>query len=278
MLFLIFPFLRDARRVHELVPGRAAHAHGRGARPRRARRRHAGRSHAAAGRHTGPRHPREPRAGAVDRARARWLQACRGRGRSSPDSAPAPSGSPSSGSACSPRSSCARRAARTRSRSGSCSVAFLIAGLGNALGTPSADLQRIESSWLTWLSPFGWGENSRPFADDNVWPLLLCVGFGLALAGVSIAIQTSRDLGASLVPERRGHADARLTLAGPTHTRLAPHARFDHRMVRSAGCSPGCWRRASLGVLADVASELPAVQAMLGGDHREQQHRSRVRS
>ena len=36
-------------------------------------------------------------------------------------------------------------------------LTYLIGGLGNALGTPTADLQRIESSWLTWLSPFGWG-------------------------------------------------------------------------------------------------------------------------
>ncbi|PIJ42294.1 polyketide antibiotic transporter, partial [Leucobacter sp. OLES1] len=33
---------------------------------------------------------------------------------------------------------------------------FLASGIGNALGTPSADLQRIESSWLAWVSPFGW--------------------------------------------------------------------------------------------------------------------------
>ena len=88
-------------------------------------------------------------------------------------------------------------------------LTFLIGGLGNALGTPRADLQRIESSWLTWLSPFGWGENSRPFADDNVWPLLLCVAFGLVLAAIAaFALQASRDLGESLVPERRGRADA----------------------------------------------------------------------
>ncbi|WP_396640998.1 hypothetical protein [Microbacterium sp.] len=44
---------------------------------------------------------------------------------------------------------------------------FVVAGLGNALGTPSDDLQRIDSSWLTWLSPVGWAENTRPFSEDN---------------------------------------------------------------------------------------------------------------
>ena len=141
-------------------------------------------------------------------------------------------------------------------------LSFLIAGLGNALGTPSADLQRIESSWLTWLSPFGWGENSRPFADDNVWPLVLCAAFGLALAGVSVALQSSRDLGASLVPERRGRADAPAGLTGPTA--------LVWRMTRGSilgwavgGLLTGLLATSLAGVLADVATKLPSVEAIL---------------
>ncbi|WP_314504297.1 polyketide antibiotic transporter [uncultured Microbacterium sp.] len=141
-------------------------------------------------------------------------------------------------------------------------LSFLIAGLGNALGTPSPDLQRIESSWLTWLSPFGWGENSRPFADDNVWPLVLCAAFGLALAGVSVALQSSRDLGASLVPERRGRADAPAGLTGPTA--------LVWRMTRGSilgwavgGLLTGLLATSLAGVLADVATKLPSVEAIL---------------
>ncbi len=47
-------------------------------------------------------------------------------------------------------------------------ITFLFCGIGNALGTPSDDLQRMESSWLAWLSPFGWGENTRAYADNNL--------------------------------------------------------------------------------------------------------------
>jgi ABC-2 type transport system permease protein len=141
-------------------------------------------------------------------------------------------------------------------------LTYLVSGIGNAMGTPSEDLQRIESSWLTWLSPFGWGENSRPFADDNAWPLLLCVVFGLALAGVAVAIQSSRDLGASLVPERRGHADARATLAGPAT--LVWHLTKGSVIGWSVGALlTGLLATSLAGVLADVASDLPAVQAML---------------
>lgn len=140
-------------------------------------------------------------------------------------------------------------------------LTYLIGGLGNALGTPSADLQRIESSWLVWLSPFGWGEQSRPFADDNVWPLLLCVAFGLALASGAYALQSSRDLGGSVVPERRGRSDAPASLAGPTT--------LVWRMTRGSimgwivgGLLTGLLATSLAGVLGEVVEKLPSVQAI----------------
>lgn len=95
-------------------------------------------------------------------------------------------------------------------------IAFLVSGIGNALGTPSDDLQRMESSWLTWLSPFGWGENVRAYADDNLWPAVLALGFGLLLAGLAVALQSARDLGESFIPERLGRAEAGPLLSTPT--------------------------------------------------------------
>lgn len=89
---------------------------------------------------------------------------------------------------------------------------FLFSGIGNALGTPSADLQRMESSWLTWLSPFGWGENVRPYADDRVWPIVLCLVFGAVLIVASVILQSIRDLDQSFIAERPGRADARRSL------------------------------------------------------------------
>ena len=92
---------------------------------------------------------------------------------------------------------------------------FVIAGLGNALGTPSDDLTRMESSWLTWLSPFGWGENTRAFDENLWWPALLCLAVGALLAVVSGVLASVRDLGGSFIPERPGRADATPALSGP---------------------------------------------------------------
>jgi len=95
-------------------------------------------------------------------------------------------------------------------------TAFLVGGIGNALGTPSDDLQRMESSWLAWLSPFGWGENVRAYSDNNLWPAVLALVFGLVLAVAAIALQSARDLGESFIPERLGRAEAGALLSTPT--------------------------------------------------------------
>jgi ABC-2 type transport system permease protein len=93
---------------------------------------------------------------------------------------------------------------------------FVIAGIGNALGTPSDDLTRMESSWLTWLSPFGWAENTRAFDEDLWWPALLCAAVFVVLTGAALALQTVRDLGEGVVPARHGRAHARAGLSSTT--------------------------------------------------------------
>jgi ABC-2 type transport system permease protein len=92
---------------------------------------------------------------------------------------------------------------------------FLLSGIGNALGTPSDDLQSITSSWVTWLSPFGWAENTRPYTDDALGPVLLTLGAALVLVVAAIALQTARDVGGAFVPERNGRTDASAALSSP---------------------------------------------------------------
>ncbi len=94
-------------------------------------------------------------------------------------------------------------------------ASFVMSGLGNALGTPSDDLTRMESGRLAWLSPFGWAENARPFADDAAWPALLGIAVGAALAAAAFAVQSVRDLGESVVPQRHGRAWAPASLSSP---------------------------------------------------------------
>lgn len=89
---------------------------------------------------------------------------------------------------------------------------FLVRGIGDALGEPSADLTRVEAAWPVWLSPIGWGAQAHPFADPpwspDATPLLLLPAAALALAALVVLLESRRELGGSLLPERGGRATA----------------------------------------------------------------------
>jgi ABC-2 type transport system permease protein len=89
-------------------------------------------------------------------------------------------------------------------------AAYLVRGLGDALATPSRDLTSAASSWLSWLSPIGWGQRVAPFGDADLRPLLLSLAVAVTLAGIALRLRASRDLGASLLRERPGRARAGL--------------------------------------------------------------------
>lgn len=141
-------------------------------------------------------------------------------------------------------------------------VTYFIAGIGNALGTPSDDLTHMESSWLTWLSPFGWAENTRAFDENLWWPALLCLAAFVAFAGAALALQTVRDLGASIVPERHGRAGARATLSSPTAlvTRLAAGSTIGWM---AAAFFAGALSTSLGAVVNEMGADNPAVADML---------------
>lgn len=87
-------------------------------------------------------------------------------------------------------------------------AAYLLRGVGDAFGTPSADLTRVTGHWISLLSPIGWGQRSRPFSAAEPAPLLILVGVAGVLAVAALLIRSRRDLGASLLPERAGREHA----------------------------------------------------------------------
>jgi ABC-2 type transport system permease protein len=111
---------------------------------------------------------------------------------------------------------------------------------------------------LSWLSPIGWGQATRPFAGERWWPLLLSLATaGVLLAG-AFALLARRDLGAGLVHPRPGPSRA-----GP---RLATPLGFALRLQRGAliGWSAGLFCLgvtygavgADAGDLLDTSSQL----------------------
>jgi len=57
---------------------------------------------------------------------------------------------------------------------------------------------------LSWLSPIGWSQKTRPFAGEQWWPLLVPLVLTAVLLAVARRLADRRDLGAGLIPTRPG--------------------------------------------------------------------------
>lgn len=89
-------------------------------------------------------------------------------------------------------------------------AAFLLRGLGDM-----ATVQGSGPSWLSWLSPIGWSQQTAPYVHDRWWPLAISLAFTAATAAVGYALSARRDFGAGLIPPRPGAPRAAGWLAGP---------------------------------------------------------------
>ncbi|WP_326660378.1 ABC transporter permease [Streptomyces sp. NBC_00385] len=69
------------------------------------------------------------------------------------------------------------------------------------------------SSVLTWLSPLGWAENVRPYADERWWVLLVIAGAVAVQCAVAYALTGRRDVGMSFLATRPGPARGRISTA-----------------------------------------------------------------
>ena len=87
-------------------------------------------------------------------------------------------------------------------------ISYALRGVGDA--AVDAGL-----SWLSWAPPVGWIIQIRPFADERWWVAGLLAALTLALVLVADVLVAKRDLGAGLVPPRRGPAEATPRLGGP---------------------------------------------------------------
>jgi polyether ionophore transport system permease protein len=83
-------------------------------------------------------------------------------------------------------------------------AAFLLRAIGD-----------VGDGTLSWLSPIGWAQKTRPFAGDEWWPFLITIGATGLLAWAAAALSRRRDLGAGLVAPRAGRAHAPPSLGTP---------------------------------------------------------------
>jgi ABC-2 type transport system permease protein len=62
----------------------------------------------------------------------------------------------------------------------------------------------VSGGALSWLSPMGWAQYTKPYAGDQWWPLLLLAAGSVALVLLAYRLQASRDIGAGLLQTRPG--------------------------------------------------------------------------
>ncbi|MDR6972439.1 ABC transporter permease subunit [Leifsonia shinshuensis] len=93
-------------------------------------------------------------------------------------------------------------------------LAYVLRGIGDAMGTPFGDGTHLRAAWPSWLSPIGWGEQSAAFTADDPRPLLLQVALAAVLVAGVFGLQAVRDSGAGLIAARPGRADASPALGG----------------------------------------------------------------
>ncbi|PRW61642.1 ABC transporter permease [Actinopolyspora mortivallis] len=68
---------------------------------------------------------------------------------------------------------------------------------------------------LSWLSPIGWAQRTRPYVDGRWWPLSLALALTVLLVVTAFVLRSRRDEGAGLVRGRPGRATATPWLSGP---------------------------------------------------------------
>lgn len=68
-------------------------------------------------------------------------------------------------------------------------VAYLLRAIGD--GSDNA-------TWLSWLSPIGWVQQTRAFAGERWWALGIPLVVGVALITLAVSLESRRDFGAGL--------------------------------------------------------------------------------
>ena len=79
----------------------------------------------------------------------------------------------------------------------------------------AGDVLKDGGSWLSWLSPIAWAQQTRVFYDGRWWPLALGLVAAVATWLIGTRLLATRDVGAGILPTRLGHPRAAGWLSSP---------------------------------------------------------------
>jgi ABC-2 type transport system permease protein len=157
-------------------------------------------------------------------------------------------------------------AATSRGANASAAVLLALVYLVRAIADLNGTGDR--PAWYAWLSPLGWAQQSRAFSENDWWTLAPCLALGVAGCGLAVLFERHRDLGAGIVPVRRGPTRA----AALTRTVLGLPLRLQRTMliawvvgVAAAGAFFGGVAVRMNALLAGLDGSSPLGQAIRGG-------------
>ncbi|WP_209314756.1 ABC transporter permease [Streptomyces bohaiensis] len=110
--------------------------------------------------------------------------------------------------------------AHARAASG---TALAVLGAAYALRAAGDSTAGGSTDWLSWLSPVGWAQRTYPYLDNDVGPLLLCLGTAGVLTAGGFVLSLRRDVGAGLRASRPGRREATAWLTRPVGFALRLH-------------------------------------------------------
>ncbi len=90
---------------------------------------------------------------------------------------------------------------------GALALATIVRGVGDAI--------QSQGSWLSWLSPIAWAQQTKLYVDLRWWPLGLSIIAIVAIFALGIRLNRARDLGEGLRPPKPGPAQADPKLLSP---------------------------------------------------------------
>lgn len=73
----------------------------------------------------------------------------------------------------------------------------------------------IGDGTVSWLSPIGWAQKTRPFAGEEWWPLVVLLAATAMSMWLAVVLSHHRDLGAGLIAPRPGRIGAAPSLGRP---------------------------------------------------------------
>lgn len=127
------------------------------------------------------------------------------------------------------------------------------------------DIAEPDGHLLSWLSPFAWGFQARPYADARWWPVVLLIAAAVILTALGFWLSYRRDFAAGLVRPRLGSATASRLLVRP----LGLHGRLQRGSIIA-------WAAGILVIglafgsvahqVPDLVESNPDVAVLIGGD------------